>query len=304
MHQQNREAYAPVVLFVYNRLEHTKQTIDALLRNDLASKSELYIFSDAPKDEKTVDSVNKVRNYVQTISGFEKICIVNREVNYGLAKSIIEGVTEICMEHDRVIVLEDDLVTSPYFLQYMNRALEIYENEGSVVSIHGYLFPVKNHFPETFFIKGAHCWGWATWKRGWEIFEQDGRKLLNELRQRGLEKEFDYNGSAEYIEMLKGQIAGKNDSWAVRWYASAFLANKLTLYPCISLVKNIGLDSTGVHSSTTNNYDTEIATRPIAVGNIPIIHNISAYKEIETFFRGLKQPLLKRICRRISAFFS
>ena len=184
---------APIALIVYNRLTNTKETVNALSKNMLAKESDLTIFSDGPKADKDIEKVNEVRNYLKTITGFKSITIIESAVNKGLAASIISGVTEIVNKYTRIIVLEDDLVTSPYFLTYMNDALEMYENEEKVASIHGFIYPVKKELPETFFIKGADCWGWATWKRAWDLFESDGLKLLNELKNRKLTKEFNFN---------------------------------------------------------------------------------------------------------------
>ena len=177
---------APTALFVYNRLEHTKRVIEALQKNVLASESDLIIFSDGPKHEKDVKKIDEVRKYLKTIDGFKSIEIFEKENNLGLSNSIISGVTEVVNRYGKIIVLEDDLVVSPYFLEFMNNALVKYENEEKVISIHGYIYPIKNKLPETFFIKGADCWGWATWKRGWDLFEPNGQKLLDELLNKNL----------------------------------------------------------------------------------------------------------------------
>ena len=287
---------APIVLFVYNRPEHTRKTVKALQDNDLTDESILYIFSDAAKNDDEVENVEKVREHIRTISGFKQIIIIEREKNYGLANSIISGVTEIVNKYGKIIVLEDDLVTSKYFLSFMNDALEIYKDENKVICIHGYIYPIKSELPETFFIKGADCWGWATWKRGWDIFEANGKKLLDELKDKNLEKKFDINGSYAFTKMLSEQIAKRNDSWAIRWYASAFLKDKLTLYPGRSLVCNIGFDASGIHCESTNSFDTVITNRPIKLINIPIEENIFVLKEIEKYFRMIK---LKNIIKRI-----
>ena len=175
---------APIILFVYNRHEHTKKTIETLQLNHLASENNLYIFFDGYKNENDRIKVEIVRSYVKSISGFKSITIVERKKNLGLAESVITGVNEIINRYGKAIVLEDDLITSPYFLKYMNDALDLYENIDEVVSIHGYIYPVKKELPETFFIRGADCWGWATWKRGWDIFEYDGKKLLSILNEK------------------------------------------------------------------------------------------------------------------------
>ncbi|HRU00618.1 MAG TPA: glycosyltransferase, partial [Victivallales bacterium] len=192
---------APIALFVYNRPWHTRQTVTALQNNELAAESELVVFSDGPKVEKNKEKtknneekVKEVRDYIKSINGFKTVKIIERTQNLGLANSIISGVTEIVNQYGKIIVLEDDLVTSPHFLRFMNEALDLYEKEEDVISIHGYVYPIPD-LPETFFLKGADCWGWATWKRGWDLFEPDGKKLLRELKEKKLLKRFDFNGT-------------------------------------------------------------------------------------------------------------
>lgn len=290
---------SPITIFVYNRLDHTKKTIEALQKNELARDSDLIIFSDAAKNEANAGSVRVLRDYLKTINGFKSVKIVERSKNFGLAESIINGVTEIVNRYGKIIVLEDDLVTSPHFLEYMNEALDMYENEEAVISIHGYIYPVKKELPETFFLKGADCWGWATWKRGWGLFGPDGQKLLNELKSRKLEREFNWGGAYPYLQMLKSQIRGLNNSWAIRWHASAFLKNKLTLYPGESLVKNIGLDDSGTHTSKHGSdlFVSQIKDRPIKLEPITVQENIEALKIIKQYFFSPRMILLTTIIR-------
>ena len=261
---------SPIVLFAYNRINHIQQVIKALLRNEYASDSDLIIYSDASKNDNTVQEVQCVRQYLSTVSGFKSVKVIERLENFGLAKNIIDGVTSVINQYGKVIVLEDDLVVSPYFLKYMNEALDFYEKEEQVISIHGYIYPVKQKLPETFFIKGADCWGWATWKRGWDLFCSDGKYLLKEIEKRNLKKEFDFDNSYPYYRMLKYQIEGKNNSWAIRWYASAFLHNKLTLYPGRSLVNQIGMDGSGTHCNTNEMFDVPLTNSSIVLSNIDI----------------------------------
>jgi len=162
---------APIVLFVYNRPWHMRQTIEALQKNELAEVSELFIFSDGPKSEADKEKVLEVREYIKTIPGFKSVTLIKRERNIGLAQSIITGVTDVINRYGRIIVLEDDMVTSPYFLKFMNEALEFYKDAEKVVCVHGYIYPIEAKLPETFFLRGADCWGWATWKRGWDLFD-------------------------------------------------------------------------------------------------------------------------------------
>ena len=179
-------SYTPIALFVYARPDHTRLTVEALRNNSEAKFSDLIIYSDGARSPNMQGCVDQVREYLSAISGFRSITVHQRNHNFGLAKSIIEGVTEVLRVHDRVIVLEDDLVTSPYFLSYMNEALDKYANDDRVISIHGYVYPVKERLPDTFFLRGADCWGWATWRRGWQLFNSDGQYLLQELKRRHL----------------------------------------------------------------------------------------------------------------------
>jgi hypothetical protein len=291
--------YSPVALFVYNRPIHTHRTVDALKNNALAAQTDLIIFSDAAKSEAQRASVAKVRQYIHQIEGFNSVSIIEREINFGLANSIIDGVTTIVNQYGKIIVLEDDLITSPYFLTFMNNGLENYQNSREVASIHGYIYPIDN-LPEVFFIKGADCWGWATWKRAWDIFEADGNKLLTELYHKKQQKEADFNNNQSYTQMLKAQINGKNDSWAVRWYISAFLNNMFTLYPSQSYVQNIGLDNSGTHCKESEIFSTELTKNLGEFKKIDIKEDKTARLKIEHFFKATKPDLLSKIISKIT----
>jgi hypothetical protein len=292
-------SFAPIALFVYARLSHTRSTIEALLNNPGVELTDLIIFSDSARNVEKQADVEEVRAYLKTITGFRSITIYDRPFNFGLAKSIIEGVTEVLKEHDTVIVLEDDLVTSPYFLTYMNKALEKYAEDDRVISIHGYVYPVNLSLPETFFLRGADCWGWATWRRGWSHFNPDGQHLLDELNRQKLIGMFDFNGAYSFSKMLKAQIKGSNDSWAIRWYASAFLANKLTLYPGKSLVYNIGNDDSGSHCRQSSLMDTDLTVTPIDCHDVEVEHSIDGYNAFERFFRKANPSFLIKVLRRL-----
>jgi len=282
---------APIVLFTYNRLWHVQETIKALKKNEYSEQSNLIIFSDGAKCFEDQSRVNDVRNYIYTIKGFRQVQIIERNSNLGLAKSIVRGVTDIINIFGRIIVIEDDLVTSPYFLRYMNEALTLYAHEEKVASIHGYIYPISKKLPETFFIKGADCLGWATWKRAWALFQEDAQTLLNELKRRRLTKEFDFNGAYRFTRMLKLQTSGKSTSWAIKWYASTFLENRLTLYPGSSLVQHIGNDNTGTNFGARDFLDVDLAREPIKIGGTTIDEDISARYFIEDYLRSIKTPL-------------
>lgn len=294
---------APIVLFVYNRPAHTRLTVEALLKNDLSTESDLTIYSDAPKSEAHAGPVKEVREYIRQIEGFKSITIIERDVNFGLSDSIIDGVTSTVNKNGRVIVLEDDIVVTPYFLSFMNAALETYAGDDKVMHVSGYMFPVGDvGLPETFFLRMSSCWGWSTWARAWENFEPDGEKLLNIIHQRKLEYEFDVQGAVDYVIMLQNQVSGVVDSWAVRWYASVFLNSGLCLHPGQSLLRNVGHDGTGIHCVTNNVYDVEVAVREPLVNRQKIEESSIALEAVKQFNRSLKPPLHIRIfekCARI-----
>ncbi|MDD2720633.1 MAG: glycosyltransferase [Gallionella sp.] len=240
-------SHAPIVLFVYNRPLHTRQTIDALLKNELAAESDLIIYSDAPKKPEAAQAVQQVREYLATITGFASVSIILRERNWGLANSVIDGVTSVVDRYGRVIVLEDDLLVAENFLSYMNLALDRYEGCSEVMQVSAYMFPVKTGSDhQAFFLPLTTSWGWATWKRAWECFDSSvpESQLLNSRESR---KAFDLQGAYPYSDMLASQLLGKIDSWAIRWYLCVFMRKGLVLYPPRSLVENIGFDGSGTH---------------------------------------------------------
>ncbi|MFL5763686.1 MAG: glycosyltransferase family 2 protein [Bacteroidia bacterium] len=293
---------APIVLFVYNRPEHTLRTLEALSRNNLAASSELFVFADGAKagaSEETLGKIRKVKEIVKSKDWCKRVQLIESEKNKGLAASVIDGVTAVIREHGKVIVLEDDLLTSPFFLNYMNDALNLYEEEDKVACISAYIYPVGETLPETFFIKGADCWGWATWSRAWSTFESDGKRLMSRLK--GYEKEFDFGGTYPFTEMLEHQIEGKNDSWAIRWYASAFLEGRLCLYPGRSLVQNIGFDGSGTHGGTTSSWQVEIAAESVKLDPLPAVEDLSSKKKISSYFRSLKPSIVKKIKGKLKA---
>lgn len=275
---------SPVVIFAYKRLLHITQTIEALKKNELSDKSTVFIFSDGPKNIDDEEKVEQVRKYLKTINGFKEIYVIEREKNYGLSNNIVDGVTRIVNEYGKVIVMEDDLLTSPYFLKFMNQGLEIYEGEEKVVSIHGYIYPIEG-LPETFFIRGADCWGWATWREKWKIFEPDGKKLLEEIRKRNIAKEINFNNSYNYVGLLEDTISGKVDSWAVKWYISAFLKGLLTLYPGVSYVNHIGSGIDATHASGSDFLLHAKLNDKCSIKKIKVKEDKRARKKIEEFFR-------------------
>lgn len=286
---------APIALFTFKRPEHTRKTLESLALNPEFAASPLFIYCDGERNRAESAQVEESRKLVRDWPHPNKT-IIERDWNWGLAKSIIDGVTKVVNEFGCVIVLEDDLVTSQFFLQFMNDGLRSYEKMVNVASIHGYVYPIDD-LPETFFLRGADCWGWATWKDRWALFEPDGAKLLNELKRRHLMRLFDFNGTYPFARMLAKQVAGKNDSWAIRWHASAFLNDKFTLYPGKSLAQNIGVDGSGTHCVGTDDFATTVATKPIRVEPIPIEVNSVAFSAFERYFNNLRSGMIARARR-------
>jgi hypothetical protein len=266
---------SPIALFVYNRPGHTRQTVEALLANTLANQTPLHVFSDAPRNEAASQAVAEVRSYIRSIAGFKSVTIIERETNFGLARSIIDGVTGLCEEYGRVIVMEDDLITSPHFLSYMNEALTRYEHEDRVMQIAGYMFPINLELEEdALFLPFTSSWGWATWKRAWRIFDATGAGYQRLIEDQSLRRKFDLNGKYGYLRMLESQLRGETDSWAIRWYLSVFLMNGLTLYPKNTLVSNFGFDGSGVNC-VASSIEVSTIERNFRVVTMPKLMSVS-----------------------------
>jgi len=276
---------APILLFVYNRLEHTRRCVNSLLANSLAADSDLIVYADGARDAAAGGQVAAVRDYVRSIVGFRSVTVVERDQNWGLARNVIDGVTAVLDNYGRVIVVEDDLVLAPYFLQFMNDALEAYKDETRVGHIQACDFTGDPSLPDTFLIKFTGSWGWGTWQRAWRLFNPDGVALLRELERRGLTRTFDFNGKYGFTRMLRHQIAGKNNSWAIRWNASLFLADVLSLNVGRSLVSNEGFDGSGTHCGTDDLYGSDLWMQPLPVHKIsPVVENGAARRAFERYY--------------------
>ncbi|GGB29205.1 sugar transferase [Mucilaginibacter rubeus] len=288
---------APIALFVYNRPDHTRRTISYLQQNLLADESRLYIFCDAAKTDADKPKVEQVRQLVKDVSVFKSVKIILRNHNLGLAESIISGVTQLVYEYGKVIVFEDDLLSSPYTLQYFNDALTKYANQEQVMHIGAYMYNLHDKkLPETFFYRAATSWGWATWARAWKNFEPDVDKLIAQFDTLKIAR-FSIEGKMNFWKQIEQFKAGKNNSWAIRWYASIFLKNGLTLNPSQSLIQNIGHDGTGVHSNKEDMYHVQMARKQVMQFPDTIEENEEAYKAIKNFLANRKGTLLQRIRR-------
>ncbi|MBE6289865.1 MAG: glycosyltransferase [Bacteroidaceae bacterium] len=296
---------APILVFAYNRLEHLKRCLDSLQRNTLAKESDLYIISDGAKNPDAEESVQEVRDFLTCYEqhhdrkSFNSVTIIERGKNWGLADNIIEAVSRFVEDYERVIVVEDDLVVAPYFLQFMNDALEVYKDEIRVGHIQACDFINSPDMPITFLIKWTGSWGWATWKRAWQHFNPNGEQLLQQLEDRKLTKQFDFNGKYGFTRMLRRQIVGLNNSWAIRWNASLFLDDMLSLNVGRSLVQNEGFDNSGTNCGGGNLYNSNLWQRPIPVTMEPIIEeNLFARHQFELYY-GRTNSFWAKAWRRI-----
>lgn len=251
MHRQQHEA--PLAIFTYNRPEHTARLLHSLERNPEYATSPITIYCDAPKKPEHEAAVEKNRQVVKEMAP-KRARLVMRDGNFGLAKSIIGGVTENVQEHGKVIVVEDDLVFSPAALGFLNQALQRYADEDRVMHVSAYMYPTRSSLGEPFFCGEATCWGWGTWDRAWAHFDPDASRLVAEIDRRNARRDFNVRGSHYFYQMLKLQAEGKLDSWAIRWYASMFLRDGLSLHPNRSYVENLGFDGSGVHCNVDDRF--------------------------------------------------
>lgn len=289
---------APILLFVYNRPDHTDKALKALEKANLSEVSDLFIFSDGAKDAKNVDLVNQVRAIIREPRNFKSIKIIERSKNLGLAANIIDGVTSVINKYGKVIVLEDDLLISPFGLEYFNDALTIYEEENKVMEISGYMYPIKDKssLDESFFFRVANSWGWATWARAWGYFEADINKLTQDFSKEDI-KRFTIDYSENFWKQVQQFKAGKINSWAIRWYLSIFNNNGLALYPKESMIQNIGTDGSGTHSDEDIAYQVKLADKAINTFPKEIEENKTAYEAIRYFYKNRKGSLIQRTIR-------
>ena len=292
---------SPIAFFAYNRPIHTKKTLKYLKENKLAKKSLIYIFLDAPKDKKSKNKVIEVRKVINHANGFKKKIIILRKKNFGLANNFIKGIDYVVKKHGKIIVLEDDNLTSPFFLNYMNEALNLYSKNSKVASISAYSYPIDNKKKNYYFLRLADSWGWATWKRSWNLYEKNGNKLMKEIEKKNQSKEFNFENSYDFMRILRNYCLKLNNSWSIRWYASMYLKNKLTLFPPKSFIENIGMDSSGVHADNTKDYRSKLIKKYIKPQKILVKESKYHFEKMKIFFNKIdkKNNLFNRIKKKI-----
>jgi len=242
------EKFAPIVLFAYNRADHLANTVRALSRCSEWAQTTVIVYSDGPRSDQDAHPVASVRRQLRGMN-HPQFEIIARPRNFGLSRSIVSGVTEVCARFGRVIVVEDDLVVSPLFLRYMNEALEAYAGRHDIFQVSGHMFDVSQfeNKEDAVLLPIITTWGWATWQRAWQFFEPSAvgwERLRWDRRER---RRFNLDNAYNYYLMLERQMRGMGDSWGIRWYWSVFSRNGLTCYPPRSLVRNSGMDGSGTH---------------------------------------------------------
>lgn len=304
---------APIVLFVFNRPEHTRKTIESLKKNSLAIESELFVFSDGPRNNKDVPDVEAVRAVMDTIDGFKTTTVLKQSENRGLADSVITGVSDVIRRYGKVIVIEDDLQFSPYFLEYMNEALECYEADPKVFSIGGYSPPLEipGGMPVDSYLSYRCCtWGWATWRDRWDKVDWEVGDFDTFISDQYLVERFNRGGD-DMSQILKLQMVGKISSWGIRWDYAHFKNNAYCFRPAYSIVGNTGNDGSGVHCAATDKFDVTINMQKKfhfpAPGELDVNENIN--NRFATFYDGrsrgkevslpVKDSRLKKLLDRV-----
>lgn len=241
---------SPICLFVYKRYETTKLMLESLLACPECKDSELYVFMDEARNDDEAKAVERVRRLFDNLQGFKKVNLFPARMNKGMANSVIDGVTKVLQEHDDIIVLEDDLVVSPDFLQFMNAALKTYKDRSDIWSISGYTPRLQELEGDgrngVFVVPRAQCWGWATWSDRWETVDWEVSDFSRLAQSKELRKEFDKGGN-DLFRTLEMERRERIESWAVRWAYAAAKQSRWTVNPMQSKVQNIGLKSSESH---------------------------------------------------------
>ncbi|MGO3406062.1 glycosyltransferase [Marinomonas sp.] len=294
---------APIILFVYNRQLHTQRTIEALKKNELAHQSELIIYSDAAKNDQAWLQVQEVRDYIKTVAGFKSVKIIERERNWGLATNIIDGVGKVVSQYGKVIVLEDDIVTSSTFLSFMNQALNYYEDQKKVWHISGWNYPIQSVGTEdAFFWRVMNCWGWATWADRWQYFDKNPQRLAHDWSHKE-KNHFDLDSSGVFWPQVLSNIDGKMNTWAIFWYSTIYENKGLCLNPVETFVDNIGFDGSGVHcgkSIELMSSDVKLNNRSKFDWPNEITESTQAVEAIKLYYKKQKKPFIVRVINKLA----
>lgn len=291
---------APIILFVYNRFSHTVQTLESLKNNSLSIKSDLFIYSDGNKNEIDLIEVQKIRKYLKTVSGFRNVFIIERTENYGLAKNILDGVSTVIKKYSKAIILEDDIITNQYFLDYMNDALTIYEDNEKIMHISGYMYPINtNKLPDFFTLCQATCWGWATWETSWNRMSIDIDFIIKSIEPQ--KARFNLDNSFPFYYQLIANKKNKIRTWAIFWYSTIFLNNGVAIHPKYSFTQNIGHDNSGENCGDTNFFFANLIQNyeVTQLINLELTENTNARKYLNIYFKKFKKSIFYRVVKKI-----
>jgi hypothetical protein len=301
---KREDEFAPIALFVYNRPDHARQTVDALRVNDFAERSDLFVFADGAKSSEGVAAVNSTRKYARKVEGFKSVTVVERERNFGLSRSVITGVGQLCSEFGKAIVVEDDVITAPDFLRFMNRGLQRYAGEPRVMSVCAFnppLAPPASYPFDTFCSYRFSCWGWATWKDRWEKADWAVTDYAQFATDRAKRKKFDLGGD-DLSWLLNLHMRGEIDSWDTVWAYTHFKHGALAVLPVESKSYNIGLDGSGVHCKHVSMEQSSIGEGSSSEYRFPDSADVNPHfvAEIRKYHRPSMARRLVRFARQIA----
>jgi len=286
-----------IAVFAYRRPAHLDHVLQALQVQLKQIPLPLHLFIDGARCEKDIEAVKCCANVATSFARTVDLQMHTSSVNQGLYQSLTKGVTAILEQYDQIVVIEEDILTSPHFLSYMVSALDCYKDQPCVASIHGYLPPIPSPLPESFFLRGADCWGWATWRDRWSLYRHDAAAMAAEIRSRGLSRAFDLGGRVPNLRLLDDRATSRSGSWAICWHASCFLAERYTLHPGRSLVRNIGLDHSGEHCKPSASLEAILTDTPLPVIRQKVEENKAI---VEAFARQIAPPhVAVRVLRRL-----
>ncbi len=301
----------PVAFFAYNRPFHTYRTLKYLSLNKEAISTDIYAFIDGKKKNSEIHLINNVEKIINSfLPNFRNIEIHRSHENLSCGINIKNGVTKVLRNYESVIVLEDDIIVSEFFLSYMNRALNLYKNEKEVWHINGFNFPIKNNSElDCFFSRLMQCWGWATWSDRWNQFIEDPLAsdpyFLMEIFNKSMIKKlnFDLKKNLFWSQVEENANGKLNNTWAIFWYCFIFKNNGLCLTPKISLTRNVGHDGSGIHST----FDRELLSSQIKDNEIINFPNFKQedYYSLNLIRKYLKKKnsFLSKIKRKFNLFF-
>ena len=288
-----------IAIFAYRRPEHLRLVLNSLTTQSIGCEYPILLFIDGPRNDGESEVVMSCQEVAREMQNRLPITIIACKANRGLYMSLTEGVSSVLKDYEQTIVIEDDILVSPYFLEYMRDGLSCYSKDPSVASIHGYLPPISKPVPDTFFLRGADCWGWATWRNRWSLYRHDAQEMVKEIHRRGLARDFDMGGRVPNLRLLNDRAAGRSKSWAICWHASCFLEDCYTLHPGRSLVRNIGLDCSGEHCVPSPSLEAVLTNSclPVHKQKVEEIPDI-----IATFAKQISpQPMPLRVFNKLKA---